>query len=82
MIHSSIITEDKNSTREVTHLIKKNTVMLNSVPEHLLNMPKKETKKMFNIGKITFYIFKILNAHILRQIFYLNMLNQYPEDPI
>jgi hypothetical protein len=56
--------------------------MLNSVPEHLLNMPKKETKKMFNIGKITFYIFKILNAHILRQIFYLNMLNQYPEDPI
>jgi hypothetical protein len=44
-------------------------------PGHLLSIPKKEIKERFNIEKVTFYILKILNAHILRQIFYFNMLN-------
>jgi hypothetical protein len=49
--------------------------MLNSAPEHLLSILKKEIKEKFNIGKLAFYIFKVLNAHISRQNFYFNMLN-------
>jgi hypothetical protein len=31
-----------------------------------LSIPKKETKEKLNIEKINFYIFNVLNAHILR----------------
>jgi hypothetical protein len=31
-------------------------------PGHLLSILKKEIKEKFNIGKITFYIFKELNT--------------------
>jgi hypothetical protein len=50
-------------------------VMLNGVSGYLLSILKKEIKKRFNIGKVTFYIFKVLNAHISKQIFYFNMFN-------
>jgi hypothetical protein len=38
--------------------------MLNSAAGHLLSILEKEIKKRFNIMKVTFYIFKVLNAHI------------------
>jgi hypothetical protein len=41
-------------------------------------MPKMEIKDKINGDKITFYIFKTLNAHISRQNFYINKLNQCP----
>jgi hypothetical protein len=49
--------------------------VMHSVSGHLLNIPKKEIKRKFNIEKVTFYISKVLNAHISRQNFYFNMLN-------
>jgi hypothetical protein len=48
-------------------------------PRHLLSILKKEIKEKFNIGKVTFYISKVLNAHTSRQNFYYNMLNHCPE---
>jgi hypothetical protein len=51
--------------------------MLNSVPGHLLSMPKIEIKNKINGDKTTFYIFKAFNAHVLRQNFYINKFNQY-----
>jgi hypothetical protein len=36
----------------------------------LVKHTKKEIKERFNIEKVIFYIFNVLNAHILRQIFY------------
>jgi hypothetical protein len=41
-------------------------------------MPKIEIKSKINGDKITFYIFKALNAHIPRYNFYINKLNQCP----
>jgi hypothetical protein len=41
----------------------------------LLSMLKKETKDKIKGDKITFCIFKTLNAHISRQNFYINKLN-------
>jgi uncharacterized membrane protein required for colicin V production len=49
--------------------------MLNSVSEHLLNILKRKIKEKFNINKITFYAFKMLNTHISRQNFHINMFN-------
>jgi hypothetical protein len=49
--------------------------MLNNASGHLLNILKKEIKEKFNIGKLTFYISKVLNTHISRQKFYFNILN-------
>jgi hypothetical protein len=51
--------------------------MLNSVSGHLLSMSKNEIKEIFNTGKTTFYILKVLNAHISKQILYFNMFNCY-----
>jgi hypothetical protein len=45
---------------------------------HLLSILKKEIKKIFNIKKVTFYIFKVLTTYISRQNFYFNMLNYCP----
>jgi hypothetical protein len=45
-------------------------------------MPKMEIKDKINGDKITFYIFKTLNAHILRQNFYINKLNQCPRGTV
>jgi uncharacterized membrane protein len=54
-------------------------VMLNSIFEIFVKYTKKkEIKNRFNIEKVTFYIFKMLNAHISKQIFYFNMLNHCP----
>jgi hypothetical protein len=44
----------------------------------LLSILKKEIKEKFNIGKVTFYIYKVLNEYISRQNFYFNMLNHCP----
>jgi hypothetical protein len=41
-------------------------VMLNSAPGHLLSILKKEIKDKINVGKINFYIFKVLNAQFQR----------------
>jgi hypothetical protein len=45
-------------------------------------MPKMEIKDKINGDKRTFYIFKTLNAHIPRQNFYINNLNQCPRGTI
>jgi hypothetical protein len=61
-------------------------VMLNSVSgalfflkrvplEHLISISKKRKKDIINIAKITFDIFKILNIHILRSNFLVNLFN-------
>jgi hypothetical protein len=50
--------------------------MLNSAPGHLLSMSKIEIKNKINGDKTTFFIFKTLNAHVSRQNFYINKLNQ------
>jgi hypothetical protein len=48
----------------------------------MLSIPKNKIKRIFNIGKVTFYISKVLNAHISRQNFYFNMFNHYPEGTV
>jgi hypothetical protein len=48
--------------------------MLNGVSDALVKHAKKKIKKS-NIVKITFYIFKILNAQFSRDFFYNNLLN-------
>jgi hypothetical protein len=42
---------------------------------HLLSTPKKKIKDKIKGDKITFCIFKALNAHISKQNFYINKLN-------
>jgi hypothetical protein len=44
--------------------------------EYLLSIPKNKIKEKFNIQKTTLYTFKkkVFNAHILRQIFHINIL--------
>jgi hypothetical protein len=63
---------------EIIEIIFFNWVMLNNSPGALIKHTKEENKKTFNIRKVTFYIFKVLNAHISRQIFFFNMLNHFP----
>jgi hypothetical protein len=50
--------------------------MLNSALRYLLSMPKMKIKikDKINDDKITFYIFKALNAHIPKQKFYINKI--------
>jgi hypothetical protein len=49
--------------------------MLNSAPEHLLSISKKENKVKVNAEKMTFYNFEALNAQITRKSFLINKLN-------
>jgi hypothetical protein len=43
---------------------KKNRVMLNSDPGHLLNILKEKIKDKVNARKIVFYAFKVLNEQV------------------
>jgi hypothetical protein len=44
-------------------------VIINSAPETLVKHTKKRNKDKINVGKITFYTFKVLNAQVPRQNF-------------
>jgi hypothetical protein len=45
---------------------KNERVMLHSALGALLSIPKKESKDKINVERITFYIFKVLNAQVSR----------------
>jgi hypothetical protein len=53
-------------------------VMLNSVPGHLLSIPKNENKVKVNVEKMILYNFETLNAQITRKNFLISKLNLCP----
>jgi hypothetical protein len=50
-------------------------VMLNSVPGHLLSIPKRKNKVKVNVEQMIFYNFEVLNVQITRQSFFISKLN-------
>jgi hypothetical protein len=49
--------------------------MLNSAPRHLLSILKKKNSVKFNVKKMTFYNFDVLNAQIIRKNLFISKLN-------